>query len=241
MNRLLFLVFMILATPGFAFKVLVFSKTAGFRHASIEPGIAALKLMAQNQKFEADFTEDAQVFTEKNLAEYRVVIFLNTTGDIFDEAQQKAFQKFIQKGGGFVGIHAATDTEYGWPWFGGLVGAYFLDHPNNPNVKPGKFEVLKENHWSTKHMPASFMHTDEFYNFKDISTKITPVLAVDEKSYTGGKHPDFHPMSWYQEYDGGKAFYTALGHTNECYTNPLFLQHVWAGIQYAAGKIIQPK
>jgi type 1 glutamine amidotransferase len=240
MSRLLFLAAMMLATPGFAFKVLVFSKTAGFRHASIEPGIQALKKMAEKHQFEADFTEDASTFTEENLKKYQVVLFLNTTGDVFDDKQQNAFKNYIQKGGGFVGIHAATDTEYGWPWFGGLVGAYFLNHPNNPNVKPGKFEVLKENHWSTKHMPKTFMHTDEFYNFKDISSHIIPVLAIDEKSYTGGKHPDFHPMSWYHEYDGGKAFYTALGHTNECYTDELFLQHVWAGIQYAAGKITAP-
>lgn len=226
--------------PGFSsdFKVLVFSKTAGFRHSSIEPGIAALKKMAAEKNFSVDFSEDSGVFTAARLKPYRVVIFLNTTGDLFNEEQKEAFIGYIRSGGGFVGIHAASDTEFDWPWFGGLVGAYFLDHPNNPNVKPGKFIVMLKNHWATRHMPDEFTYTDEFYNFRALPTHVTPVLKVDETSYTGGKHPDFHPMSWYHEYDGGRSFYTALGHTHECYTDPLFLQHVWAGISYAAK--IQP-
>lgn len=219
------------------FKVLVFSKTAGFRHSSIEPGIAALKKMATEKGFEADFTEDSGKFTSANLRQYRIVIFLNTTGEVLNEEQQKAFEGFIRSGGGFAGIHAASDTEFEWPWFGRLVGAYFLDHPNNPNVKPGKFIVMIKNHWATRHMPGEFTYTDEFYNFRELPAHVTHVLKVDETSYTGGRHPDFHPMSWYHEYDGGRAFYTALGHTHESYTDPLFLEHVWAGINYAAGNL----
>ncbi len=228
---------LLMSIAGFSsdLKVLVFSKTTGFRHSSIEPGIAALKKMAAEKDFQADFSEDSGVFTATNLKQYRVVIFLNTTGDVFNEDQKKAFEGYIRSGGGFVGIHAASDTEFNWPWFGRLVGAYFLDHPNNPNVKPGKFVVLMKNHWATKHMPDEFTHTDEFYNFRALPTGVTSVLKVDETSYTGGKHPDFHPMSWYHEYDGGRSFYTALGHTHESYSDPLFLQHVWAGIRYAAG------
>lgn len=240
MKQILFLLILLTGIPAFSakkMKILVFSKTAGFRHTSIEPGIAALKKMATEKGFEADFTEDSGIFTPALLKQYQVVVFLNTTGDVLNEEQQKAFEGFIRSGRGFAGIHAASDTEFDWPWFGGLVGGYFLDHPNNPNVKPGKFIVLKKNHWATRHMPDEFMYTDEFYNFKNLSTKVTHVLKIDESSYTGGKHPDFHPMSWYQKYDGGRAFYTALGHTHESYTDPLFLEHVWAGINYAAGNI----
>ena len=218
-------------------RVLVFSKTAGFRHASIAAGVKAFEKMASEKEFEADFTEDSKLFTKENLKKYQAVVFLNTTGDVFNEEQKEAFKHYIQSGGGFVGIHSATDTEYGWPWFGELVGAYFLDHPNNPNVKKGKFIVLLKNHWATQGMPDEFERTDEFYNFKNLSTKVKPILKIDETSYTGGKNPDFHPMSWYHEYDGGRAFYTALGHTDEAYSDPLFLNHVWGGLQYAAGKL----
>jgi type 1 glutamine amidotransferase len=226
-------------SPPKKMKFLVFSKTAGWRHDSIEAGIASFKKLAEDKKFEVDFSEDSNVITSENLKQYHAVVFLNTTGDIFNEEQQEVFKKYIQSGNGFVGIHAATDTEYNWPWFGEMVGAYFLDHPNNPNVKPGKFIVIHKNHWATRHMPDEFMHTDEFYNFKNLSTKVNHVLKIDETSYSGGKNPEFHPMSWYHNYDGGRAFYTALGHTKECYTDPLFLEHVWAGLQYAAGKIKQ--
>ena len=238
MKKTLILLFVMLFTGASAFssplKILVFSKTAGFRHSSIEPGITALKKITD---FDADFTEDSGVFTPENLKKYRVVVFLNTTGQVLNEEQKRAFEGFIRAGGGFAGIHAASDTEFEWPWFGKLVGAYFVDHPNNPNVRPGKFIVMIKNHWATKHMPDEFTYTDEFYNFKEIPTHVTHVLKIDESSYTGGRHPEFHPMSWYHEYDGGRAFYTALGHTHESYTDPLFLEHIRAGIHYAAGNI----
>jgi cytochrome c len=223
-------------SKGQKMKLLVFSKTKGFRHASIEPGIEAIKKMATEKKFDVDFTEDSEKFTENNLKQYHAVIFLNTTGDILDDTQQEAFERFIQAGGGYVGIHSATDTEYDWPWYGELAGAYFLDHPNDPsNVQKGKFTVIDKNHISTKGMPEHFEHTDEFYNFKNISKHIKPLIKIDEKSYIGGKNPDFHPMSWYHEFDGGRSFYTAMGHTDECFTDPLFLGHLWGGIVYAAG------
>ncbi len=217
-------------------KLLVFSKTTGFRHDSIEPGIEALQKMAEEKGFTADFTEDASAFTEKNLAQYSTVVFLNTTGDILDARQQEAFERYIQAGGGYVGIHSATDTEYDWPWYGELAGAWFLDHPNDPsNVQKGKFTVVDKDHWATEGMPEHFEHTDEFYNFKNLSKHIHPLLTIDETSYIGGKNPDFHPMSWYHEFDGGRAFYTALGHTKESFQDPLFLNHLWGGIQYASG------
>ncbi len=217
-------------------NVLVFSKTAAFRHQSIEAGKKALAKMAQEKGFGVSFTEDATQFNELNLKKYNTVVFLNTTGDVLDNEQQTYFERYIQAGGGYVGIHAATDTEYDWPWYNQLAGAWFLDHPSTPsNVQKGKFIVAMKNHWATKGMPDEFERTDEFYAFKDISPKINVVLKIDEKSYIGGKNGDNHPMSWYQEFEGGRSFYTAMGHTDETYAEPLFLNHIWAGINYTAG------
>ncbi len=217
-------------------NLLVFSKTAAFRHQSIGAGKAALAKMAKEKGFNVTFTEDASAFNETDLKKYNAVVFLSTTGDVLNDQQQATFERFIQAGGGYVGIHAATDTEYDWPWYGGLAGAYFLDHPMTPsNVQKGKFMVVKKNHWATQGMPDEFERSDEFYSFKDISPKINVVVKIDEKSYIGGKNGDNHPISWYQEYDGGRSFYTAMGHTDETFSEPLFLNHLWAGISYAAG------
>lgn len=216
-------------------NVLVFSKTAAFRHQSIEAGKKALATMATEKGLGIQLTEDATQFNEANLKKYNTVVFLNTTGDVLNGEQQNAFERYIQAGGGYVGIHAATDTEYEWPWYGKLAGAYFLDHPMPNNVQKGKFIVAMKNHWATKGMPDEFERADEFYSFKNISPTINVVLKIDEKSYVGGKNPDFHPMSWYQEFDGGRAFYTAMGHTDETFAEPLFLNHLWAGIQYTTG------
>ncbi|HKE06071.1 MAG TPA: ThuA domain-containing protein, partial [Blastocatellia bacterium] len=106
-------------------RALVFSKTTGFRHDSIPDGIAAIRQLGQQNNFNVDATEDASLFTDSNLSLYQTVIFLNTTGDVLDNEQQAAFERYIRNGGGFVGVHSATDTEYDWAWYGGLVGAYF--------------------------------------------------------------------------------------------------------------------
>lgn len=216
-------------------QVLVFSKTEGFRHPSIEAGQKAIKKMATEKGFEATFTEDASQFTTNNLQKYRAVIWLNTTGDVLNPEQQGEFERYIQAGGGYLGIHAASDCEYDWAWYGSLVGAYFLDHPNPDNVQKGKFNVVEKNHWATTGMPDQFERSDEFYSFKQINPSINVLIKIDETSYRGGKNGDNHPMSWYHDFDGGRAFYTAMGHTEETFSEPLFLNHVWAGLQYAMG------
>ncbi|AWV98527.1 ThuA domain-containing protein [Arcticibacterium luteifluviistationis] len=216
-------------------NLLVFSKTAAFRHASIEAGQTALKKMAGEKGFTVSFTEDASLFTESNLKNYNAVVFLNTTGDILNDKQQATFERYIQAGGGYVGVHAATDTEYQWPWYNRLAGAWFQDHPMTPsNVQKGRYYVTEKNAL-TAGMPDSFERTDEFYAFKNISDKINVVLKIDESSYIGGTNGDNHPMSWYQEFDGGRSFYTSMGHTDETYSEPLFLNHLYAGIKYATG------
>ncbi|MDI9356167.1 MAG: ThuA domain-containing protein [Chitinophagaceae bacterium] len=214
-------------------KVLVFSKTEGFRHGSIEAGIEAIKKLGVLHNFLVDNTENADFFNEEILQQYRAVIFLNTTGDVLNNQQQNEFERFIQAGGGYVGIHSATDTEYDWKWYGDLVGAYFVSHPMNPNVQKGKFKIVDKNHIATDSLPEYWERNDEFYNFKDISKNIKPLITIDETSYTGGTNGENHPMSWYQEYDGGRVFYTNMGHTSESFSEPLFLKHLLGGIQYA--------
>lgn len=218
-------------------SVLVFSKTEQFRHSSIEAGKLALIQLGKKHGFRVDTTEDATIFKEKQLQNYNVVVFLNTTGDILNEAQQLEFNRFIQAGGGFVGIHAAADTEYGWPWYGKLVGAYFESHPLDPNVLEADIELVDGDHLSTSMLPEHWHCTDEWYNFKDINPDIQVLLNLDEESYEGGTNGAEHPIAWYHEFDGGRAWYTGRGHTDECFSEPLFIEHLWGGIQYAAGEM----
>jgi len=216
-------------------RVLVFSKTAGFRHTSIGVGVAAIKKLGQENGFSVDATEDAGAFTSKNLARYRAVVFLNTTGDVLDAAQQDDFERYIQAGGGYVGIHSATDTEYDWPWYGRLAGAWFVSHPNNPNVRKGTFRVVDKSNASTEGLPDRWDREDEFYNFKSIDPTIHVLVDIDEKSYEGGTNGDHHPMSWYHDFDGGRAWYTNMGHTEATFSEPLFLRHLLGGMRYAMG------
>jgi len=220
-------------TPEFV-NVLVFSKTAGYRHKSIEDGIAAIQKQAEENNFQVSFTEDSEIFKPKTLAPYNVIVFLSTTGDILNDAQQHEFQRWVQAGGGFVGIHAATDTEYDWPWYNELVGGYFADHPRG--VHEANIEVLDTEHISTKHFDRNFKATDEWYNFKDMYPKIIPILNLDESSYEGGTMGKNHPIAWYHEFDGGRSWYTGMGHTKESYKDDNFLKHLLGGILYAAGE-----
>lgn len=215
------------------FGVLVFSKTAGYRHDSIAAGIAAVTALGEQAQFRVDATEAAGAFTDENLNRYRVVVFLNTTGDVLDTDQQSAFERFIGRGGGFVGVHSASDTEYDWPWYGSLVGAYFKSHPR---IQPATLKVVDATHPSTVHLPVEWKRTDEWYNFRDDpAAHGRALLVIDETSYSGGTMRTHHPMAWCQEYDGGRAWYTALGHTIETYSEPLFLAHLLGGIRWAAG------
>ncbi len=222
--------------PGQAPRVLVFSKTAAFRHGSIEAGVAAIQQLGKENGFAVDATEDASTFTDRNLARYRAVVFLSTTGDVLDAAQQGAFERYIRAGGGYAGVHSATDTEYEWPWYGRLAGAYFASHPNNPNVRKGTFRVLDRSHGSTRGLPARWERVDEFYNFKSIQPGIRVLVDIDERSYEGGTNGERHPMSWYREFDGGRAWYTNMGHTEATFAEPLFLRHLLGGLRYAMGK-----
>jgi type 1 glutamine amidotransferase len=219
--------------PASSFSVLVFSKTTGFRHSSIPDGIAAITALGQANGFSVNATEDSSVFTTDQLAQYSVIVFLNTTGDILDSNQQTAFEQFIHNGGGFVGIHSATDTEYNWPWYGQLVGTYFTDHPP---IQPATVRVQNTSHPSTQLLPERWTRTDEWYNFRGQPVASITILAeVDEASYSGGTMGAHHPITWCHEFEGGRAWYTAMGHTSESFAEPLYGRHLLGGILWAAG------
>ena len=214
-------------------RILVFSKTAGFRHGSIEAGKVAMLKMGLENNIKVDTTEDASFFTEDILKKYSTVVFLNTTGDVLDYPQQADFERYIQAGGGYVGIHAATDTEYDWAWYNKLAGAYFNGHPK---IQEATMNVLDKKHPATTMLQDTWSKTDEWYNFKNIYPKINVLLEMDESSYEGGTHgKDQHPMAWFHEFDGGRAFYTGMGHTDETFQDPTFLEHLLGGIEYAIG------
>jgi cytochrome c len=183
--------------------------------------------------FAVDSTEDAARFTDTELARYKVVVFLSTTGDILDPGQKAAFERYIRSGGGFVGIHSASDTEYQWAWYGRLVGAYFASHPV---IQRATVRIEDPSHPSTKGLPAAWERTDEWYNFRSNPRGAAHILAtVDETTYSGGKMGADHPIAWCQQIDGGRSWYTAMGHTSESYAEPLYRLHLLGGIESAAG------
>ncbi|MCG2462161.1 ThuA domain-containing protein [Flavobacteriaceae bacterium F89] len=213
-------------------RILVFSKTEGYRHASIGPGIQALKKLGAENGFKVTATEDTGYIKEDSLRQYAAVLFLSTSGNILNDVQQADLERYIQAGGGFVGIHEAVTAESDWPWYHKLVGARFDGHPK---VQEATLKVIDRDHPSTSFMDRTWVKTDEWYNFKDFDPGIEVVIAIDENSYEGGKNGTYHPISWYHDFDGGRSFYTAIGHSEETYDNAKFLTHVLGGIQYAMG------
>jgi glucose/arabinose dehydrogenase len=213
-------------------RVLVFSKSQSYRHASIGKGKLALQKLGKEYGFDVDTTENGDVFNEEGLKKYAAVVFLCTTGDVLNYDEEVAFERFIQSGGGFAGIHSATDTELDWGWFEDLTGGSFQNHPD---VQPAIITVVDSTHPSTKDLPTTWKTTDEWYNFKRLNNDIKPLLTIDEKTYKGGTMGDKHPIAWYHEFDGGRSFCTSLGHTEESYSDSLFLKHILGGIQYAIG------
>jgi hypothetical protein len=214
-------------------RVLVFSLTKGFRHASIPDGVAAVKALGTKHGFDVEATEDPAVFTDQSLGRFAAVVFMMTTGDVLDSARQAAFQRYIRGGRGFVGVHSASDTEYDWPWFGQLVGAYFKSHPR---VQEARLDVRDRAHLSTKCLPAAWTRRDEWYDFRAPPPADAKVLVtIDEKSYSGGTMGDVHPMVWYRTFDGGRTIYSEMGHTHESWKEQAYLDHLAGAILWASG------
>lgn len=213
-------------------KVLIFSETEGFRHNSIENGIQAIQSIGNELNFKSVTSQDSRYFTENDMEEIDLVIFLNTTGDILNMEEQISFQNYMDNGGNFFGIHAAADTEYDWSWYGDLVGAYFKGHPE---IQEAVINVKMPQHITVDHLRDNiWKRTDEWYNYKDIAIGLNVIMTMDESTYEGGENGDFHPISWFQNYrGGGKSVYTGLGHTSESYSEPDFLKHLSGCIEFA--------
>ncbi|MCU0419928.1 MAG: ThuA domain-containing protein [Cyclobacteriaceae bacterium] len=212
-------------------RILVFSKTAGYRHASIQEGKRALMALGQAHGFGVDTTENANAFQEYNLKKYKAVVFLSTTGDVLTHSQQADMERFIQAGGGFVGIHAAADTEYGWPWYGQLVGGYFKSHPHQQQATARRVKAFGQ-----AQLPDAWQRFDEWYNYRNLAPDLNILYNLDETTYQGGENGSNHPIAWYHDYDGGRAFYTGMGHTTESFADEAFLAHLLDGIRYAMGE-----
>ena len=219
--------------PDDPLDILAFTRTTGFRHASIEPAVEALRAMSAVRGWRFEQTEDPARFADSELASADVIVFLLTTGDVLDEAQQGALERWMKLGRGWVGVHSASDTEYDWPWYGGLVGAYFAAHPA---VQSATVRVAKRGHPSTAHLPAAWQREDEWYDFRaNPRSSVDVLLTVDESTYAGGHMGADHPIAWSHSYGGGRSFYTALGHTDASWEEQAFLDHLAGGITWAAG------
>ena len=224
------------------FKVLMVTTTRGWHHESVHAGVLAVQQLALKNSFDAVLLEDPNGFTDNNLQQFQAIIFINTTGDILDSAQQKVMERFIQSGKGFVGVHSASDTEYDWEWYTKLVGRMFHIHPT---VQTAKMKILDAKFPGLQGFADDKLWTEEWYEFgPEKTTGLNYVLGVDETTYNpkadwgarakGEGMGKLHPLAWYHNYDGGRAFYTALGHLPTNWSEPAFLNHLYAGIFWAA-------
>ena len=215
-------------------RLLLFSETRGFRHNSIPEALDSIEQLATSAGMQVDRAGDSDgVFTDSNLAGYDAVVWVMTNGDVLDEDEQAAFEHYIRSGGGYAGIHSASDTEFDWPWYGDLVGAYFDRHPA---IQAALQNVENQTHPSTEHLGSTWTRTDEWYDFQsNPRSNVNVLLSLDENSYSGGEMGNDHPIAWFHEFDGGRAWYTGGGHTVSSYAEEDFQAHLLGGILYAAG------
>jgi len=212
-----------------SFSILVITETEGWVHESIGSGLNLIEDIGNKNNFNVYYSDDSSVITNDNLKNFNSIIFLNTTGNILSNKEQNVMEEFIRSGRGFLGVHSAADTEYDWDWYGNLVGAYFRSHPDVMSAK-----ILTVENKITDHLDSEWRIEDEWYNFNYTNENIKILLNLDESSYEGGDHPDYHPITWYHEYDGGRSFYTGLGHTNEVYKDNRFIKLLEKGILYVS-------
>lgn len=231
------------STPVHAeqFNVFLFTKTDGWHHKSINAAVTAMEKLSRKHHFSMEWHEDAARINEENLEQYDAIVFLLTTGNILNDDQQRALEKFVQAGKGFVGIHSASDTEYQWDWYAKMVGRNFHIHPL---IQTAELTVIDRRFPGMERMPDRFLWTEEWYEFsaEKIDT-LNYILSVDESTFdpkavwddkSGEGMGGFHPVAWYHEYDGGRAFYTALGHMGSTYNDTLFMEHIYGGLYWAA-------
>lgn len=216
-------------------KVFVFTRTCGYIHESIPRGLDLISELGKENNFTVESSDDDRIFLSDVLFGYDAIIFLSTTLDILNVEQQKNLVKFIRMGKGFVGIHAAADTEYDWPWYGNLVGGYFVSHPEGQPM--ASIHTLNKNSFFTNHLDDEWEIEDEWYNYQFTNPNINPLLNLDESTYQGGTNGKNHPITWYHEFDGGRSFYTGLGHPAKTYEDKRFKELLKKGILYATGRI----
>jgi len=216
------------------YQILLFSETKGYRHPSIPVALDTIESLAEFSDMRVDRANDSNgVFTETNLAQYDAVVWVSTSGNVLNDDEQAAFENYIRAGGGYAGIHAASDTEYDWPWYGELVGAYFERHPD---IQYAVQAVEDATHPSTSMLPSSWARVDEWYDYnRNPRADVTVLLTLDESSYSGGTMGADHPSAWYHEFDGGRSWYTGGGHTEESYLEADFGIHLIGGLRYAVG------
>jgi type 1 glutamine amidotransferase len=215
-------------------RVLLFTKTTGFRHESIAAGVTALQELAADAGVELDHTEDGGAFSEAGLARYAATIWLDASGDVLDGEQRTALAGFVRGGGGFAGIHSASDAEWSWPEFEQIIGARFLSHPNEQKqFQAAQLRVVDAHHPSTRGLPDPWSWTDEWYVFTaNPSDRVEVLLEVDESTYDPDGVPmgEHHPISWHSTFGEGRTWYTALGHREEYFADARYRAHLWGGI-----------
>ncbi len=224
------------------FRALLFTETGGWHHQSISVGVDALKELAQRHQFQLDWQGNSGVFNnQQRLMSYDVIIFLSTTGNVLSDEEQANMEAFIQSGKGYVGIHAASDTEYRWEWYTQLVGRMFAHHPANQTTR---VTVLDDSFPGLERVPESYLWTDEWYAFGEEKVEgLNYLLSIDESMYEIQPHwdqnpkegmGDFHPVAWYHEFDGGRSYYNAMGHMPETFSDMMFMEMLYGGIYWAA-------
>ena len=224
------------ATPPQQKRVLIFSHSTGYRHASIEPGVAAFKQLAARERVGVVASEDPNLFSPAGLKGFDAIIFLSTSTDSkkpesewFQGERRTALQAFVRRGGGIVGIHAASDSHYHWPWYQRMIGGHFISHPKG--TPTGTVKIVDPTHRSTRGLPAKITRTDEWYYFGDYNPEMKLLITLDPHSI-GEKDSNPNPVSWSHNFEGGRVFYTAMGHTNESYSDANFLKHVAGGLNW---------
>ncbi len=230
------------------FKVLLFTKTTEWHHESILDGVTAMRKLSQKHHFDLEWHEDATRINAENLANFDVIVFLCTTGQVLDNEQRESLKGFVQSGKGFVGVHSAADTESQWPWYGKLIGRNFIIHPP---VQTAPVKVERRDFYGLEGFQDTFLWTDEWYDFGPENVSgLNYLLSINERDYDtksdwgdrkGNGMRGFHPLAWFHEFDGGRSFYTSLGHLPESYRDQRFTEHLYGGIFWAAtGKRPQP-
>jgi type 1 glutamine amidotransferase len=210
-------------------RVLVFTRTLGYRHDSIPDGVRAVTALAEADGLVVRHTEDPAAFDDGGLREHDVVVWLSTSGDVLDDEQRAAFARWLGGGGAFAGVHSTSACEDSWPGYAEIVGARFVRHPD---VQTASVRVEDSDHPSTAGLPSLWRHRDEWYDFdRNPRGRVRVLLSVDESTYEGGGMGPDHPLAWSSTYGAGRTWYTALGHEPEAYVDPVFLSHLGGGLR----------